>query len=169
MSGYYQAIPFTLEQEGGFTVDTGGATMKGVTQAVYDRWRDKHGVPRRSVKEIEDDELHAIYYQGYWVAAQCDKLPWPVSMVHFDCAVNAGVKRAVKILQQAVGVPDDGVWGTKTQAAVRLADPVVLFNNLLWQRAEFYYALAQTPKYQPYLVGWLRRVVRLRRKARTLW
>lgn len=169
MSGFYQALPFTLEMEGGFTRDTGGDTMRGVTQAVYDEWRTANKKPKRTVKEIEDDELHALYYQRYWIAAQCDKLSWPLSMVHFDCAVNTGVKRAVEILQEAVGVNDDGVWGAKTQEAVRFADETALFNNLLWQRAEFYYSLAQNPKYRPYLVGWLRRVIKLRKKARDLW
>lgn len=169
MSGFFQALPFTLEMEGGFTHDTGGDTMKGVTQAVYDAWRKDHGQPTRPVKQIEEDELHTIYYQRYWIAAQCDKLAWPLSMVHFDCAVNTGVKRAIEILQRAAGVAEDGVWGGKTQEAVRFANEVALFNDLLWTRAEFYYSLAQNEKYKPYLVGWLRRVIKLRKKARDLW
>lgn len=169
MSGFFQALPFTLEMEGGYTVDTGGPTMKGVTQATYDAWRTGNKVPTRPVKEIEEDELHAIYYQRYWIAAQCDKLSWPLSMLHFDCAVNTGVKRAIEIMQEALGVNDDGIWGAKTAEAVRFANDVALFNDMLWQRAEFYYSLAQNPKYKPYLVGWLRRVIKLRKKARALW
>lgn len=170
MSGFFQALPFTLEQEGGFTHDTGGDTYQGITQQTYNEWRKDQALPSRPVKEMEDDERDAIYY-GYWVGAKCDKLPWPLSMVHFDCAVNTGVKRAIEILQDAVGAKSDGDWGPRTQerVGVALANDVSLFNEMLWARADFYYALGQNPTYKPYLVGWLRRVLRLRRKARELW
>ena len=171
MSGFFQALPFTLEMEGGFTVDTGGPTMKGVTEAVYHKWLTDQGMPKKPVKQIDEDELNTIYYKNYWVAAKCDKLPWPLSMIHFDCAVNTGVKRAIEILQDAVGADSDGDWGPETQnkLGLALANDVILFNDMLWTRADFYYSLAQNPKYKPYLIGWLRRVLKLRRKARELW
>lgn len=171
MSGFFQALPVTLDFEGGYTVDSGGPTYQGVTQRAYDEWRKEQGLPHRPVKQMEQDERDAIYYSGYWVAAKCDKLPWPLSMIHFDCAVNTGVKRAIEILQDAVGADSDGDWGPQTQekVGVALVSDVSLFNEMLWARADFYYALGQNPIYKPYLVGWLRRVLRLRRKARELW
>jgi lysozyme family protein len=173
MSGFLQALPVTLEFEGGFTHDTGGDTYQGVTQSVYDDWRRAAGQVKRPVKQMEEDERDAIYYKNYWVAAKCDKLPWPMSMLHFDCAVNTGVSRAVKILQAAVGAAPDGAWGADTQdrLGVALADEYALFNAMLWERQTFYYQLVTThgETYKPYFVGWIRRVLKIGKKARDLW
>jgi len=169
MSGFLQALPFTLEAEGGYTEDTGGRTMKGITEKVFTKWLLDHHQPTRSIKTITDDEVQAIYHANYWVAAKCDALPWPHSMLHFDCAVNTGVGRATKILQAAVGVEPDGVWGPDTQHAVTTLDRVAFFNNLLWERLNFYYSLGQDEKYKPYFFGWFRRVIKLRVKGRASW
>ena len=173
MSGFFQALPFTLEMEGGYTVDTGGPTYQGVTEAVYHDWRRSNNQGKRPVKLMDGEERDAIYHQRYWVAAKCDKLPWPHSMVHFDCAVNTGVSRATKVLQAAVGAKPDGAWGSLTQDAVGLAlgNDVELFNAMLWERSAFYYTLVSThgDTYKPYFVGWIRRVLKLRKKAREMW
>ena len=54
----------TLVHEGGWSnhpKDPGGATMRGVIQRVYDGYRDRKGLGRRSVRQITDDELKEIY------------------------------------------------------------------------------------------------------------
>ena len=63
-AAFEASLPFILRWEGGYVNhpnDPGGATNKGVTQRVYDDWRGKKGLARRTVKQIEDAEVHAIY------------------------------------------------------------------------------------------------------------
>ncbi len=163
MSGFAQALPVILRFEGGYVndpVDRGGATNKGVTQATFDRWLTSSGEATRPVKEITDDEVEAIYHRDYWLAAKCDALPWPVSLAHFDAAVNHGVGRACRLLQEALDVPADGIVGPKTLAAAAAADPRSLVNRLLWVRLGFYHTISEGNQVK-FLRGWLRRVLHL--------
>ena len=64
------ALKFVLRWEGGFVDhpnDPGGRTNKGVTQKVYDSWRQRQGQPVRDVKAIDDAEVISIYRGDYWV------------------------------------------------------------------------------------------------------
>ena len=126
MSNFLRALPIILQSEGGYVnhpADPGGATNQGVTQRVYDAWRSNGGQQKRSVREITPEEVEAIYREQYWDQAKCDKMPWPLSLMHFDAAVNHGVTRANKLLQKALGVTADGVIGNVTLAAIRQNPP----------------------------------------------
>lgn len=173
MAGFLNALPVTLGFEGGFTHDTGGDTYQGVTQAVYDAYREEQKQKHRPVREMEEAERDHIYFDRYWLAAKCEKLPWPLSMVQFDCAVNTGVKRAIQVLQQAIGADMDGVWGKQTEERLALerGDPHTLMDSMLFARLEFYHTLAfmHPTTYAKYLDGWLSRVIKLRKKAWELW
>lgn len=169
MSGFLEALPITLELEGAYTVDQGGPTYQGVTQSTYDYYRAADNLPRRDVREMEPAERDHIYHAGYWVAAHCDALPWPASLVHFDHAVNSGPARAIKTLQFAVGALPDGEWGPQTQARCELAcqDPRFLAARLLFARLDYLHALVRVnpARHKASLSGWLGRVVRLSRKV----
>lgn len=167
MSGFFQALPFVLEMEGGYVNDPddrGGATNKGITQVRYDAWRQGVGLEPRPVRSIQDDEVTSIYHSMYWVVGKCDALPWPASLVHFDACVNHGPHRAAVILQDAVDVIADGKIGPKTLAAVEAMDVRVLCYRMLLQRVEFYYDIS-TGRQVKFLRGWLRRVIHLRDAA----
>lgn len=172
MSGFADALPVILKFEGGFVDDSddrGGATNKGITQGTYDAWRRGRGVPTRSVKLLEDGEVLDIYHKGYWMAAKADAVPWPLSVGHFDAAVNHGVTNAWKIMQRALGVADDGIPGPKTLTALQLADP----GNLVWEwlkaRAAFYARIVQgSPSQAKFLRGWLNRVLDVHREMERL-
>jgi lysozyme family protein len=99
----------------------------------------------------------------YWAAAQCDKLPRPLSAAHFDAAVNAGPKQAAKLLQRALHVADDGIIGPGTLAAAKAADPVSAADADCDARLAFYNALVKNkPTLGAFLKGWTRRVEALR-------
>ncbi len=122
MTEFERALTRVLVHEGGFSNhkdDPGGATQRGVTQRVYDAYRDRHGLPRVPVRGISSSEVEAIYKANYWALAKCDMLPAGVSYVVFDGAVNSGVSQSVKWLQRALGVTADGVVGNATLAAVQ--------------------------------------------------
>ena len=114
------ALEFVLRWEGGYAnhpSDKGGETNFGVTSAVYKHYRIKSGLAQRSVRLISPLEVRQIYHQNYWFAAHCSLLPSKLALCHFDWAVNAGTSRAIKTLQQVVGVTADGIIGPVTKKA----------------------------------------------------
>ena len=158
-------LSLVLVHEGGYVnhpKDPGGATNKGVTQAVYDAWRRKHGKPARSVRFIETTELEGIYRKDYWDAISGDELPDGVDYAVFDFAVNSGINRASRYLQRAVGVAEDGKIGPKTLDAVSMHNPKILVNRLCDARMAFLRGLGTFPVFGK---GWTRRVADVRAKA----
>lgn len=168
MSGFAQALPIVLSAEGGYSSDPrdrGGETNFGVTQATYHEWLDSIGERRRPVRDITPEEVERVYHARYWLAAKCDALPWPVSAAHFDAAVNHGVGRAVRMLQEVLGVAIDGVFGPVTMAAAEGVDPGELVNDLLWIRIAFYQRISRGDQVA-FLRGWLARILELRKGLR---
>lgn len=157
---YARALPHVLVHEGGWSnhkADPGGATMKGVTQRVYDAFRDRRGEERRSVRLIEDPELQAIYRRQYWDAIRGDSLPDGVDYVVFDGAVNSGPAQSVKWLQRALGtVKVDGMIGEATLAAAEAyPDHDKLIALILDRRLAFLKALKTWGTFKG---GWSARV-----------
>lgn len=170
MSGFREALPHVLRYEGGYVndpADPGGATNKGITQRVYDSYRTRRALPRQSVAKITDAEVEAIYLTNYWQAGHCDLMPWPLSFAHFDACVNAGLSQALKLLQRAARVQDDGRWGPTTAAAVRSQPTSILMAEQLLERLRFYDLLVQQkPALGKFFRGWVNRVLRLREAVR---
>jgi lysozyme family protein len=131
---YAAALKQVLKYEGGFSnhpSDPGGATMKGVTQAVYDDWRKTNKLPTQSVRNISDSEVSAIYKNLYWDRISGDNLPSGVDFAVFDMAVNSGVSRAAKTLQAVVGVTQDGQIGPATIQATKTYVAMAVTNKRL--------------------------------------
>ena len=160
------SLPFVLRWEGGFVdhpADPGGRTNKGVTQRVYDAWRAQQGSPARDVKLIEDREVHAIYEDNYWGPSGCNRLQQQLDLVEFDTAVNMGVKRAIRFLQEAVGSDVDGKFGSNTAAAAGRCDVGTAIAAYCDAREDYYHALAEkNPKLKVFLKGWMNRLNALR-------
>ena len=162
-NNFEKALALVLEHEGGYVnhpKDPGGATMKGVTQAVYDAYRKVRGRPSQSVKFITDEELRAIYKFQYWDKVHGDFLPTGLDYAMFDFAVNSGVGRASKYLQAVLGVAQDGQIGARTLAAI--TNPVSIINALLDRRMGF---LRNLRTFLTFGKGWTRRVQGVRAKA----
>lgn len=128
---FLTCLPFTLTQEAPYPSqwgnpknfsndpgDPGGKTMDGIIQVEYDKYRTQHGLPRQDVRLISEQEGDDIYLNNYWLP-YCPDIPVGLDMMFFDSAVNEGTGEAVKILQFALGTPNDGKWGPKTEALVR--------------------------------------------------
>lgn len=157
-----------LKREGGFVndpKDPGGATNHGVTQHEYDHWRAAHGLPSRSVVKIATDEIAAIYAEDYWQPIHGDALPAGVDYCVFDFAVNSGPTRAVKFLQRAVGVKDDGILGHATLDAVARHDARVTIESICDSRQEY---LEHLPTFSHFGRGWTARVDQVRAAAEKL-
>jgi len=158
-ANYQRSLTAVLKHEGGYSnhpADPGGATMKGVTQRVYDAERKRRGQTTRSVRNITDAELQSIYRQQYWDKIKGDDLPPGVDYVVFDGAVNSGVAQSAKWLQRAVGVRVDGIIGNATLAAVwAVQDHDKLITNICAQRMVFLSALKT---WLTFGKGWTNRV-----------
>jgi lysozyme family protein len=150
-------LPHILHHEGGWAdhpKDPGGATMKGITLAVFREWTGKQST-KAELKAISDGMVAAIYRKGYWFPAHCDKLPAGVDLIVFDLAVNSGPSRARKFLQEAVGAQPDGVIGAKTLAAVAALPPREVIIRLRNRREAFYRGLGT---FATFGKGWMRRL-----------
>ena len=136
MSDFDKAFELLIGNEGGYVnnqKDPGGETNWGITKtvAVANGYAgDMRTMPKETAK--------GIYKKMYWDRLQCDQLPFVVAFQLFDAGVNHGNSQAVKFLQRALSVADDGVIGAKTIAATNSLDDlqiVMLFNA---ERIEFY-------------------------------
>ena len=167
---FERALDFVLEVEGGYTndsVDRGGATNKGILQRVYDRYRKAEGLRPADVRHILNIEVEEIYRDNYWLEGDCDRLPWPVNLVHFDACVNTGVTQAARFLQRSAGAEPDGRIGPKTMEALRSLltreTPLAVAERLLRRREPLYRRLVQVdPSQKRFLQGWLNRVEKLK-------
>ena len=114
-----EALKHILKYEGGYVNhkdDPGGRTNLGVTQRVWEEWTGKPAT-EEDMRGLTVAMVSPLYKKRYWDAVRGDDLPSGVDLCVFDCAVNAGVGRASKFLQQAVGVTADGQIGPMTVAA----------------------------------------------------
>ncbi len=142
-----------LGHEGGFVdhpSDPGGATNWGVTQAVA-RANGYTG----HMRDFPVDMAKAIYWRQYWVPIKADDLPPAIRYAVFDAAVNSGAKQAVKWLQRAIGVNDDGVVGPQTMTFARAANPDFVLRRMLGERLQF---MTDLKTWQAFGRGWARRI-----------
>lgn len=98
----------------------------------------------------------ALYRKLYWDAVQADSLPLALRFSLFDAAVNSGPKQAVKWLQRALDVGEDGVLGPQTLAAVGRVDGLRLAIKLNAERLDF---MTSLPTWAAFSRGWARRIV----------
>lgn len=165
--GYYDdALGLVLGDEGGFANvknDHGGPTNYGVTQAVYDLYRDRIGEFRRDVREIERDEVHDLYLTIFWQPNAMQRFTRKLAMCCFDACINHRPKVWAKLLQRAVDVDDDGDVGSETMAAVEAMAESDVISAYLDERKKFYYAIVANDETQrEFLNSWMNRITHLR-------
>lgn len=139
--------------EGGYTVDAGGPTRWGVTEAVARR----HGYAG-DMREYPQDEAKKVYATDYWAPLFCDQLPPAMQYPVFDAAVNSGVGQATDWLQAALGVRRDGIIGPVTLAALGAADQHRFVRRFCGLRLMFMTALKNWDEDGR---GWSRRIATL--------
>lgn len=116
-----QALKHLLGNEGGFVdhpKDPGGATNFGITQRVA----RAHGY-MGDMRDLPQSTAISIYRTDYWAPIKADQLPDALRFHVFDAAVNSGPSQAVKWLQRAAGVAQDGIIGPRTLAAAASVTP----------------------------------------------
>lgn len=163
-NNFDSSLKDVLVHEGGWAdhpADPGGATMKGVTLAVFRRHYGSNKT-KDDLRNITDEQLAHIYRTGYWDKCKCDDLPAGVDYAVFDSAVNSGPGRGAKWLQGAVGAVQDGRIGPNTLAKVAAHDPKTIIDDMLDRRLRFLQSLRI---WRTFGRGWRRRVEGVRETA----
>jgi len=139
--------------EGGFVddpQDPGGATNLGITIGTLSQWRGRK-CTKAEVKALTREEAAKIYRRDYWDAVRGDDLPFGLDLCAFDGAVNSGVSRGAKWVQQALGVEADGKIGPTTLAAARSTYVPAAIQRAVAFRLSF---LKQLPGWAHFGNGW---------------
>jgi lysozyme family protein len=151
---FNQIIEKVLEHEGGYVNDKddlGGETKYGITKRFY---------PHLNIKELTREQAKEIYYKDYWIPSKAHKLPEHLRYPYFDCVVNTGQRRAVKILQQACNnkntfeIKEDGLIGAATISACKKLEE----DRFVSYRILFYSLLiSENPTQEKFWYGWYKR------------
>ena len=168
MSAFDQAFEIVVGHEGGFTdnpQDRGNWTSGTIGQGQLKG--TKYGIsaasyPNTDIAGLTLDGAMALYKTDYWDKIEGDSLDPGLALVVFDAAVNNGVGRAVRWLQEAVGVTADGVIGDATRAAIKAADATEALVGVHAARIHF---MASLPTWATFGKGWSRRLAHLPHSA----
>lgn len=157
-----------IEFEGGDAnppADAGGLTRYGLTWSLYHELHrastqaDFGALTREQVIDVCTE--HFALGPGLWRIAD----HWVMWLV-IDFAIHSGTATAVRALQRALGVRDDGIFGPQTEYAVNHCNPERLFRSLAAERIEFLGRLITlNPSQACFAAGWCRRVSRLLKAA----
>jgi lysozyme family protein len=151
-----RAFQITVGVEGGYVndpADPGGETKYGISKRAH---------PGVDIKSLTMDQAKAIYLRDYWTPAGCSSMPERIGHLVFDCAVHHGVKTAIKLLQRALKVADDGEFGPITRGTLTARDTNETANLLMAERAVYMTTCSAWPTFKR---GWLKRCFEIARAA----
>jgi lysozyme family protein len=134
--------------------DPGGPTKYGIDQRSH---------PTVNIRALTEAKAKEIYRTDYWRAIAGDQLQTRTAWAVMDSAVNCGTKQAVRWLQRALNVEDDGRLGPVTLAAAAASPDGPVAMSVLRQRGDHYLALGKRPQFRKFLKGWMNRNESLRK------
>ena len=152
ISTFIECVSLLFKDEGGYVNDAsdpGGETKYGISKRAY---------PNENIKELSFDRARALYKKDYWEKARCEELNEEIRYIHFDTAVNMGIRVSTKLLQKAAGLKDDGIFGQQTL----LASKNVTLKRYAEERIIHYNSIiSANPKLEKFRKGWMNRVDRI--------
>jgi lysozyme family protein len=160
-SNFDRSLALVFVSEGGYVNnpnDPGGATNLGITSRTLAAYRGKH-VSVDDVRALTKAEASQIYRKYYWDIIHGNDLPPGIDYAVFDFAVNSGPTTAVKFLQRALSIPDDGVIGPLTLKAISQVRPSDLVKSLCDKRLAYLRSLGT---WVDFGAGWSARIARVR-------
>ena len=166
-ANFAACLAVILRSEGGYAVDQGGPTNCGITIPALQAWLHRP-CTAADIQALSpsDPTVAGLYQADFYNAAGCGRLPDGLDLMAFDEAVNEGVGRAVRHLQEVLGVAVDGDFGPATQGAVAACNIVHAINALHDTNAAYYTSLdAEYPQDER---GWQARNDRTRAIALTM-
>lgn len=168
---FEDAVDIVLAKEGGFQDDkedkgnwTGGDIGKGVLKGT------KFGIsaaayPDLDIKSLKRSQAVEIYRRDYWQVLRAEQLPDSLRLTVFDMAVNAGITRAIKLLQSCCKVEEDGILGPITISQAQL----VGLEAYTKARKEYYKEITiKDPRKLKYFDGWIKRTLQIEKVTKKL-
>lgn len=83
-----------------------GQTNYGITQALYNVWRQRQGQPIQPVARIDMEEVRSIY-QEFWTQGNCDGYAAPLDLVCLDTVVSFGLELSKEFLMDLPADPQE--------------------------------------------------------------
>lgn len=120
-----------IGHEGGYVndpADPGGETKWGISKRSY---------PQLDISSLTREDAKVIYRRDFWEPLKDSAVPSSVMFQLFDFAVNSGIGNAIRALQRACNVADDGHWGPISKAAVGYISESDLLMLSLAERLDF--------------------------------
>jgi lysozyme family protein len=142
------AIERALSHEGGYVNDPrdpGGETQWGISKRSY---------PQLNIRALTRDDAKQIYLRDFWRPVVATVADPALQYQLLDAAINHGVGNAVRFLQRAIGVADDGHWGPVSHGALARMDAHDAHLLFLAERFEFW---AKLRTFDVHGRGWTRR------------
>lgn len=162
-----KCFELVLQHEGKYVNDPrdpGGRTNMGVTQRAWEAHLNR-SVTEAEMRMLTPENIKPFYRAQYWDKLKGDQLPAGVDYAAYDLAVNSGVRRAAKWLQEIAGAAADGIIGPKSIEAIQSCDPQEVVDVLCDMRLEF---LQRLPTFGTFGKGWSRRVAEVKEKATSM-
>ena len=162
-----QCFASVIKNEGGFVnhpKDPGGMTNLGVTRANWEMFLNRN-VTEAEMRSLTPESVKGFYKVQYWDKIKGDQLPAGIDYAAFDFAVNSGVSRAAKMLQQIAGALVDGVLGPKSMEAIKSCDADQTVDAICDMRLDF---LKRLSNWDTFGSGWEQRVKRVKAKAMSM-
>ena len=144
--------------------DPGGVTQLGVTKRAWEAWVG-HKVTIDDMKSLRPETVKPFYKKMYWDQIRGDDLPSGVDYAAYDFAVNSGVLRSIKTLQDISGTIVDGVLGLKSLAAIRAIPADQVIKIMIDHRESF---LKRLPTWKTFGTGWSNRLVKVEGLAKRM-
>jgi lysozyme family protein len=146
---FQEAIDRVLGHEGGYVNDPddpGGETKFGISKRSY---------PDEDIANLTRERACFLYERDFWrpVAALIDDMALVFQML--DAAVNHGMGNAIRIMQRALDVADDGHYGPRSKAAFAAMHIADVHLRFIAFRIRFFTKLSTFKKFGE---GWMNRV-----------
>lgn len=106
-------------------------------------------------------EVRHFYKEAYWDRMRLDEVASQLKANEmFIFGVNVGIKPAVRVTQQLVGVVNDGIVGNQTLAAINRFDEAKFDKEFDRAELQYYHNLIEkNPKFRIYANGWRNRAL----------
>lgn len=170
---FEKCIPVIVKHEGGSAYtnhpsDPGGSTKYGISLLFLSKLSLLEGdidhdgdIDADDIKKLTEPEADALYLKYFWNPLGIDNIKNELLILHiFDHGVNAGVRTAIKLLQQLVRANPDGHIGSITESAISIYSASHnIVGDYANARKRYYDSIIEkNPKLSVFKNGWYNRV-----------
>lgn len=154
MAKFEESIEIILKHEGGYVNnpdDPGGETNWGISKRSY---------PDVDIKKLTKDDAKEIYYKDYWNKILGYRInDQRIANQLMDFAVNAGVKRCTKMVQELLKLEKTGNFGDITLSYLNSVNYDMFLLRFKLKRIEYYVKIAKRKSLRQFLYAWVKRTM----------